>query len=301
MEGRVYVCSWERVGKRFRVWVKSRPKLAAEGPTFTEADEALWSLIIEKTDDGENSREYEPRAPVDAKLEKFLTPALVVVIGDAIVRVQAAAEYDGARCSTCGHIGGRRTDDPLVAADLESGFDAGFVVLNQRPFAAVRRYVFSDEFLALLRPEERKRFAWRRVVRPRRAKRAFHELLEAELTVESVGVSGLPKKTRGWQCGRCGFRRFPHYVGLGWPSHWVCAKDLPRRVPSCFGLSDGRISRSASPPTAGVAWSANAARAVCCRTRLASRRQTGATPHRSCALSGWSRARWRRQLEFSAK
>ena len=239
MEGRIYFYSWKRVGKRFRTWVKSRPELAAEGRTFTEADEALWSLIIVKTGDGENSREYRPRAPVDAELEKFLTPALVVVIGDAIVRVEAATQYDGARCNTCGYVGGRRTEEPLVVADLESGFDAGFVAINQRPFAGVRRYIFSDDFLALLLPEERERFAWRRVVRPRRAKRAFHELLEADLPVETVGVSGLLKKQGGWRCDRCGFRRLPHYVDLSWPSHWVCAKDLPRRVPSCFGLSDG--------------------------------------------------------------
>jgi hypothetical protein len=238
MEGRIYFCSWKRVGKRFRVWVKSRPTLAADGRTFTEADEALWWLIIEKTGDGENSREYQPRAPVDAELEKFLTPALVVVIGDAAVRVQASTEYDGVPCKTCGHIGGSRSDEPLVAADLESGIDAGFVVINQRPFAAVRRYIFSDDFLALLFPEERKRFAWRRVLRPRGAKRAFHELLDADLTVETVAVSGLPK-TGGWRCDRCGFQRLPHYVAWSWPSHWVCATALPRRLPSCFGVAHG--------------------------------------------------------------
>lgn len=238
MEGRVYVCTWKRVGQRFRVWVKSRPKLAAEGRTFTEADETLWSLIIAKTGDGENSREYEPRAPVDAELARFLTPALVVVMGDALVHVEAGTEYDGVRCTTCGYIDGRRSDEPLVVADLESGFDAGLVVIRQRPFAAVRRSIFSDDFLALLLPAERKRFAWRKVVRPGRAKRVFHELLEADVTVENVGVSGLPK-SGGWRCDRCGFRRLPHYVAWSWPQHWVCATDLSRRLPSCFGLTDG--------------------------------------------------------------
>lgn len=195
-------------------------------------------MIIENTGDGENSREYQPRAPVDAELAKFLTPPLVVVIGDTLVHVNAATEYDGDRCNTCGHIGGRRSDEPLVVADLDSGFDAGLVVIHQRPFASARRYIFSDDFLALLLPGERTRFAWRRVARPSRAKRAFHELLGADLTMESVGISGLPK-TGGWRCDRCGYRVLPHYVAWSWPSHWVCATDLPRRVPSCFGLTSG--------------------------------------------------------------
>jgi DNA-directed RNA polymerase subunit RPC12/RpoP len=238
LEGRVYLCSWKRLGRHFHVWVKSRPKLAAEGRTFAEADEALWSLIVEKTGDGENSREYQPRAPVDAELEEFLNPPLVAVIGDALVHVEAGTEFDGVRCTTCGHIDGRRSDEPLVVADLSSGFDAGAVVIHQRPYATATRYIFSDEFLALLLADERKRFAWRRVVRPSRAKRVFHELLDADLTVHNVGVSGLPK-TGGWRCDKCGFRRFPHYVAWTWPSYWVCATDLPRRVPSCFGLNDG--------------------------------------------------------------
>lgn len=236
MEGRVYVCSWKRVGKRYRVWVKSRPRLAAEGDTFTEADEALWSLLITATGDGENSREYEPRAPVHAELEKFLTPALVVVIGDCIVRVQAGGEYDGPRCETCGYIGGRRTDRALIATDLESGFDAGFVAIRQPPFAVANRYIFSGEFLELLRPEERKQFTWREVVRPRRAKRAFHELLEADVTVEPIAITGFPK-IGGWRCESCGFRRLPQYVGYDWPSHWVDGSKLPRQ--SCFAIGAG--------------------------------------------------------------
>ena len=238
MEGRVFVCSWKRVGARYRVWVTSRPKLAAEGRTFTEADEALWSAIMTATADGENSREYAPRAPVDAELARFLVPALVVVIGEAIIHVEAGREFKGARCTLCGHIDGRRSDEPLVVADLESGVDAGFVNIHQRPFAAIRRHIFSSDFLELLRPAERKRFAWRMVERSRRAKRVFYELLDADVAVETVGVSGLPK-TGGWRCGRCGFRRFPQYVAWSWPSYWLCATDLPRRLPTCFGVRYG--------------------------------------------------------------
>jgi len=236
VEGRVFVCSWKRVGKRYRVWVKSRPKLAAEGRTFTEADEALWSAIIVATGDGENSREYEPRAPVDAGLEQFLQPALVALIGDDVVRVNAGGEYEGARCETCGQVAGRRSDKPLFADYLEPGFDAGFVIVRHPPFAARRQYIFSSEFLQLLRPAERKRFAWRKVERSKRAKRTFYELLDADVIVETVGVTGLPRVGKsGWRCEGCGFRILPHYVDWGWP-YWVCAPDLPRRMPSCFGV-----------------------------------------------------------------
>ena len=62
-EGQVYRCGWRKKGTTYRVWVKGRPKLAAEGETFNLADRRLWSIIIDATGDGESIREYDPPAP----------------------------------------------------------------------------------------------------------------------------------------------------------------------------------------------------------------------------------------------
>ena len=63
MEGEVFACSWKKQGKLYKVWVKKRPKLSAEGRTFNQADERLWSVIIDATGDGESVREYDPPEP----------------------------------------------------------------------------------------------------------------------------------------------------------------------------------------------------------------------------------------------
>ena len=236
MEGRVYVCSWKKAGKRFRVWVKSRPKLAAEGDTFVEADEALWSVIIDATGDGENQREYAPPAPVASELKEFLKPALVVLAGDTIDRAVGDSQYDGATCVTCGYRAGSRTAEPLVVADMDSGYEGNMVKISWRPFASVMRHTFSEEFLALLRPAERKRFTWRKIERPGRAKKVYYELLAASVVVPQTGVTGLPQQG-GWRCETCGHSVFPQYVGYDWPLYWICATDLPGPLPTCFGVS----------------------------------------------------------------
>lgn len=59
-EGRVFVCSWKRVGDRYRVWVKGRPRLAAEATDFAAADEELSGVICTATGDGESLHVSEP-------------------------------------------------------------------------------------------------------------------------------------------------------------------------------------------------------------------------------------------------
>ena len=63
MEGGVFPCSWKKQRKVYKVWVKKRPRLSAQGRTFSQADKRLWSVIIHATGDGESIREYDPPAP----------------------------------------------------------------------------------------------------------------------------------------------------------------------------------------------------------------------------------------------
>ena len=75
MEGTVFSCSWKREGNGYRVWVKQRPKLAAKGRTFHQADRRLWSVIITATGDGESIREYHPPPPQsDSEIEVQAAP-----------------------------------------------------------------------------------------------------------------------------------------------------------------------------------------------------------------------------------
>lgn len=63
MEGEVFACSWKKQGKTYKVWVKKRPRLRAEGKTFHQADKRLWAVIVDATGDGESVREYDPPEP----------------------------------------------------------------------------------------------------------------------------------------------------------------------------------------------------------------------------------------------
>jgi hypothetical protein len=239
MEGRVFVCSWKKVGNRFRVWVKNRPKLAAEADSFEAADEELWSVIIRATDDGENTREYDPPAPAGAEVAAFLTPPLVVVVGNERATLRSEMLFAGERCAQCGRPSGPRTAEPLASDDIDSSSDAGFAVIRHRPYGNVTAHYFSEGFLDLLTPEERARFEWRKVERPARAKKAFYELVASGVHVRQAGVRDLPEQREGWRCDRCGVARLPYYTREGWPSRYVCAADLPDPLPSCFTVGEG--------------------------------------------------------------
>ena len=60
MKGNVYVCTWQLVGSRVRVWVTSRPDIVAEAASFTLADQELVNVIAEATGDQESVHEYDP-------------------------------------------------------------------------------------------------------------------------------------------------------------------------------------------------------------------------------------------------
>jgi hypothetical protein len=247
MEGRVFVSTWKKTTDGYRVWVKNRPKHAAEGKTFQEADEALWEVIMRATNDGENTREYEPPPPVLAELSAFLEPAIVCITGNAGgVRADPQGLFNDGYCERCGAPKGVRTDKALVA-DVGSE-DVGAAMLVTKPsYARTRLHYFSERFLDLLKPSERDRFTWKPLERGPRARKVYYELVAADLVVPKVGVTGLPVagapgKPGGWRCGQCGFAVIPHYGSWGeaWPLDYVCGTDLPEPLPSCFALPSGR-------------------------------------------------------------
>jgi hypothetical protein len=247
-EGRVFIARWKKTQNGYRVWVKNSPKLVAEAPTFQDADEALWDVIMRATDDGENTREYDPPAPAAAEIAAFLDPAIVRITGNAGgVYADPAGLFSEGCCERCGATRGARTDKSLFVADIGAE-DAGFATLKTQPmYARVRIAYFSERFLALLTPKERNSFTWRRIERPPRARKVYFELLGANVLIPSVGVTGLPiagapDKPFGWYCESCGYGAAPHYGKWGepWPLNYVCRADLPDPIPSTFGLQAGR-------------------------------------------------------------
>jgi hypothetical protein len=241
MEGRVYVCTWKKTDAGYRVWVKRRPKLAAEGETFEAADERLWEVILRATGDGENNREYVPALPTDGA--DTAGPRIVSVSGDTIAAMPdpLGMLYTGERCPRCGNSTGGRSEVPL-RLDIESGYEGGIAFIREGTFAKGTRPFFSDAFLDLLTADERERFIWRRVDRPARAKKVFYELVGSTVDLPVVAVTHLPGDGGG-RCEVCGWLALPLYnQGSAGPRRFVCSADLPATAPSCFTASEGRSS-----------------------------------------------------------
>lgn len=227
MEGQVYLCSWEKVGRQFRLWVKNNPKLTVTGASFAAAEELLWEKILEAYGDGENVHEFVPPPPQAPDLVKLLDIPIVKVSGNthSAIAGDKAALFTKGVCSLCGKFLGKRSSAPLTLEGIASGYDGGFVW--QKPFS-----FFSEDFLKLLTPKERAQFDWRRVELQRKSRKKFFELLPKTF-VPFVAVKGL--KFDIVVCDRCKTVRGISSFNKGTPIYqYLCAADLPKPLPSCF-------------------------------------------------------------------
>ena len=254
-EGRTFICSWKRVGDRYRVWVKGRPRVAAEATDFADADEALWGEICSATGDGENLREYDPPRPGVA--EEVLLGRLAHVVASGTGQLLNATElFDGGICPDCKRGVGARTDVPMALQAIKGG-DVGYSKVGTGfPKAGPRIRFYSDAFLRLLTATERRRFTWRPVERRgRAARKLYYELTASSLHVPvRLLVEGMDAR----HCKACGQERGRIYGGRDdyprWllrtvdfryellPSYFVSSADLPAPLPSCLtvGSSDRR-------------------------------------------------------------
>src|SRR4051812_10742919 len=113
-EGNIFITTWERTETGFRVWVKNRPKLSAEGITFDEADRRLWEVIGLATGDGENLHEYTPPAPNQVRAgdqERGRLWELGVEPNAAMS--DPVSLFEGGLCHSCLMPRGPRTEVPL--------------------------------------------------------------------------------------------------------------------------------------------------------------------------------------------
>lgn len=236
MEGRVFICSWKKVGDRYRVWWKARPKVAAEGDTFEEADEELWDAIMEATGDGENMHEYDPPSPSDIQA----SPRAVDIV---MVGGQESGKLDsfdglfvGGVCAECENALGPRTDAQVVIAQMNSGpRNCGSL---RRGFGGSHMRYASADFRAMLTPDEDESVEWRDIVGPPRARKKLFEVMGGRATAPYVAAKGVMMS--GWRCETCGHtsKPFAGHVSHKGPSWYVAASALPSPVPTMFLLGE---------------------------------------------------------------
>jgi hypothetical protein len=251
MEQRLFLCTWERSGACYRLWVRDRPMLVAEADVFETADEALANAISGATGDGESVREYDPPRPRGGR--SGLLFRLALISGERRGFIENPAElFNGGYCPQCKYPRGNRTVSPLRLARLEPGRNGGYAKLEPPASAGPLMDFFSEPFVACLRPEERSQFQWRPVQMPSKTRERFVELVRANVQVPFVSLSDLAATLwnqpsvadRGkhtlWRCDTCGRTQQPlyWYRMASLPSFYLNVADLPEPLPSCIGVGD---------------------------------------------------------------
>lgn len=230
-EGRVYVCCWDEDGGRWRLWVKSAPRVFGEGATYDEAEEQLLDAIASWNGDCVAVFEFDSPLPLSSNAGQFSKPSLVLIIGDSFPDSFGPKEtlFTGGRCRPCQMGIGDRSEVPLWLGPMESGFEGGFLYCGN----AVTRYYFSESFLSLLNSDERADFEFRKVERVDRARKRFFELV-ARPRIPFVGVRGMDAS--GFECPSCGGRTFS-FLEPNLPfGAFVCRSDLPDPLPAVFAV-----------------------------------------------------------------
>jgi hypothetical protein len=233
-EGRVYFCSWKIVDDSVEVWVKRRPAVRAESEYFEDACADLKDEICDAYGDGEPCLEFDP--PFSTPASETRVPPLVVVAGGnnrpdpfrgATAEMCRALYTGGLSTRCCGGLG-ERTKKPWFIGQIASGSEAAFT-----GYPVGERRLFSDQFLSMLTPGERRCAQWRPVIRSR-GRKVFRELIGSK-AIPLVAINGV--KPTGWSCPTCGRRNFyPKIAG----DLAVCEDDLPSPLPRVFPIGDAR-------------------------------------------------------------
>jgi len=242
MNSNVFICSFKKSAKGYKLWVKSNPQLSGEGTTYDEAAEKLSKVIWDVADDLDaiipTALEFDPPLPPTVDIEKYCRPELYIIKGDEIfdtIPYNATAEpyYKSGYCRQCLLPKGTRNNKLLELQYPVSTVNGGWV-RGRFPNSV---YIFSERFLSLLKPEELSLFEFREVQQPPRTRRAFYELAGKPIAT-FVGVNSFDMQ--GWECSVCGNRYFNYFLEpclhepTGEISQIICRADLPEPVPSCF-------------------------------------------------------------------
>ena len=247
MEHAVYICSWNRSRTGYRLWVKSRPQLCAEGPTYAEAEERFIHAIRETGGAIQAVMEFDPPLPKSALESKYANPEIYRICGDDRFETdihracpyatdaeieeylgKVGAYYEQPICRKCQRSAGRRSDKPLTLTFAPRQYDGAFGTVGDGPGAFIQ--VFSEDFLGLLTRTERDHLEFRRVVRSRKA-RDFFELIGPAGPPE-VAVVGL--ECAGWRCSRCNYRTWGYWLKDLSIQSFVARSELPQPLPGVF-------------------------------------------------------------------
>jgi hypothetical protein len=246
MEDAVYLCSWSRSRKGFALWMKARPKVRVSAPTFDEAQDLLFGAILDAGGAMQPVMVFDPPMPKTSAEKKYTSPELYLICGDDRFETDAPrrSAFDTVRdvekrlrwldafygqpvCRTCKHTSGRRNDKLMTFTYPPTKYDGAFGSIGHD--GGPNHQIVSEEFVALLTPEEKRRLKFQSTVRKRGRK--FFELVGPE-GPPYVAVAGL--KNAGWHCTRCDHSTWGYWIDGLAMSSFLASSDLPSKLPGLF-------------------------------------------------------------------
>jgi hypothetical protein len=221
-EGNVYLCVWAKRGNRLTLALKDNPKIKVSAPELDEAEEKMWDLLCEKFGDGEAVLQYVTPPPVAATefAARYGRPHLVSVSGNDSMGglINEKEVHPKGYCRDC--------QDPLVTTKVTPEYD--YVPASD---GAVGNF-FSEQFLSLLTPKEKKALQLVPVIGPRRAKKTFFKVTGAAVA-DFVGVPGFEGLCLD-RCRRCKRALTIMYLRNNKLYTFIALDDLPKPLPAVF-------------------------------------------------------------------
>jgi hypothetical protein len=195
-EGNVYVCRWERSEEQFRIWLRKRPSISAEGDTLVEALEELSGAVCLATGDGGAVFELDPPASGNTAQDR-----LVALSGNSgwyppkgFSLDDVDDLYEGGVCRTCCTGLGRRSRVPLPVGALGKG---DLLIGGLR---MPRALLASEGFRSRLTPAEQACIDWVALDLQGTSRRRFFEVRS---TRPVKAVADRSKPAYGWRCPDC--------------------------------------------------------------------------------------------------
>jgi hypothetical protein len=238
MEHGVYICSWSRSSDGFTLWVKSRPHVRVSAPTYAEAEERLIEAIQDADGAMQAVMEFDPPLTKSTWEEKYSSPEIYLIGGDDRFETEAPrwkwsesarevderlrwldAFYHQPVCRKCKYTCSRRNDQSVTLTYAPSKYDGAFGSFGTD--GGPNHQIVSEEFLALLTPDEKRHLEFEPTTRKRGRK--FFELVGPEGPAH-VAVAGM--KINGWRCTKCDHRTWGYWVEGMAISSFVARSDL---------------------------------------------------------------------------
>ena len=250
MEHDVYLCTWTRSSEAYTLWLKSRPTIRGVGSTYAQAEEILIEAIQDSGGAAHAVLEYDPPLPNSDLETKYANPELFLIGGDdrfeidlpkrtpfsttdeKEARLKLVDEFfESPVCRKCFSSSSPRSGKPLPLRYALRKFDGGFGNVGNEGTNML--HIYSQEFLDLLHPVEKRQLEFRPVAGKGRGR--FYELT-GPCGLSRVAVAGI--KVNGWRCVECDRRTFGCWIE-GMSIHSFIAKtDLPESPSNIFTVGD---------------------------------------------------------------